>query len=107
MTMQQPTYDESLRLGWAVFWRGVGSFVLLLFGVNIVLIWLLPELTRTSPSLWIAMLPLVIVTLLCTFLVMPFVVRTLVTTRFRGFHVQLVRDAPDRPATAMHTGWQQ
>ena len=94
-------------MGWTLFWRGVGSFVLLLLVVNLALVWWLPELSRTSPSLWIALLPLVIVTLLCTFFVMPFVVRTLVNRHFRGFHVQFIRDAPERSSAAIHTGWQQ
>lgn len=81
-------------MGWALFWRGVGSFVLLLFGANILIVALMPELTRTGPSFWVALLPLAMVTLLCTFLVMPFVVHKLVRTSFRGFHVQFVRDRP-------------
>jgi hypothetical protein len=89
-----PTYEESVRLGWALFWRGVGSFVLLLFGINILLLFLMPELTRTSPSFWVTFLPLLLVTLLCTFLIMPFVVRKLMQRPFRGFHVEFVRDGP-------------
>jgi hypothetical protein len=94
MHEQEPTYEELLRMGWALFWRGVGSFVLLLFGANILVLLLMPELTRSGPSLWVTLLPLAMVTLLCTFLVMPFVVRRLVHTPFRGFHVQFVRDRP-------------
>jgi hypothetical protein len=96
MTAEEPTYDELLRMGWALFWRGVGSFVLLLFGANFLVLFLMPELTRAGPSVWVALLPLGMVTLLCTFLVMPFVVRRLVRTPFRGFHVQFVRDGPPR-----------
>jgi uncharacterized protein (DUF983 family) len=89
-------------MGWALFWRGVGSFVLLLFGTNILILLLMPELTRTGPPLWVALLPLTLVTLLCTFLVMPFVARTLVRTPFRGFHIHFVRDQPaTMPATGM------
>jgi hypothetical protein len=98
MHTQEPTYDELLRMGWAVFWRGVGSFVVLLFGVNILILLLMPELDRTGPSIWVALLPLALVTLLCTFLVMPFVARTLVRIPFRGFHVQFVRDGPGKTA---------
>ena len=94
MRSQEPTYEELLRMGWALFWRGVGSFVLLLFGANILVLLLMPELTRTSPSFWVALLPIAMVTVLCTFFVMPFVVRKLVRTPFRGFHVQFVRDGP-------------
>lgn len=93
----EPTYEELLRMGWALFWRGVGSFIVLLFGVNILILFLVPELTRTEPSFWVAVLPLATVTVVCTFLVMPFVARKLVRTPFRGFHLQFVRDeTPDR-----------
>jgi hypothetical protein len=89
----QPTYDESLRLGWALFWRGVGSFVVLLFVANIGLLFLMPELTRTSPSLWVALAPLAFATFISAFLIMPFlVVRRLVNASFRGFHLRFVRD---------------
>ena len=92
MQKQEPTYEESVRLGWALFWRGVGSFVLLLFGINTLLLFVMPELTRTSPSLWVAILPIAIATILCSFLVMPWVARRIVTLPFRGFHLQFVRD---------------
>ena len=94
MHVQEPTYEELVRMGWALFWRGVGSFVLLLFGANILVLSLMPELTRAGPSLWVALVPLGLVTVLCTFLVMPFVARRLVRVPFRGFHVQFVRDGP-------------
>ncbi|MDP9132487.1 MAG: hypothetical protein M3M98_05055 [Nitrospirota bacterium] len=94
MKLQEPTYTESLKLGWALFWRGVGSFLLLTFAVNALLIFLLPELTRTSPSLWVALFPLALATLFCAFLVMPFIVRKLLRTAFRGFHVRFQRNEP-------------
>ncbi len=94
MQLHEPTYAESLKVGWSLFWRGVGSFLVLTFAVNALLIFLLPELTRTSPSLWVALVPLALATLLCTFLVMPFVVRKLVRTPFRRFHVRFERNEP-------------
>ena len=89
-------------MGWALFWRGVGSFFLLLIGANTLVLLLIPELTRTSPSLWVALLPITMVTLLCTFLVMPFVARRLVRIPFRGFHVEFVRDGPSDIPTTGH-----
>ncbi len=89
---EQPTYEESVRLGWALLWRGVGSFVLLMFAGNIGLLFLIPELTRTVPTLWIALLPLAFATLISAFLIMPFVVRRLVKAPFKGFHLSFVRD---------------
>ena len=92
----EPTYRESVCVGWALFWRIVGSFMLLIFAMNGMLLFLLPELTRSGPPLWVALLPFFIVTLLCTFVVMPYVVRILFRTSFAGFHVQFVRGVPDR-----------
>ncbi|MGC3973665.1 MAG: hypothetical protein QM771_04680 [Nitrospira sp.] len=91
---EQPTYEESVRLGWALLWRGVGSFVLLMFAGNVALLFLFPELTRTVPTLWVALLPLVFATLISVFLIMPFVVRRLVKGPFHGFHLTFVRDRP-------------
>ncbi len=96
MQGEEPTYRESVRVGWALFWRTIGSFMLLIFLLNGLLLFLLPELTRTGPPLWVALLPFFIVTMVCTFLVMPYVVRTLLRPSFRGFHIRFVRDNPDR-----------
>ena len=87
----QPTYEESVRLGWALLWRGVGSFVLLMFAGNVALLFLFPELTRTVPTLWVALLPLAFATLVSAFLIMPFIVRRLVKAPFKGFHLSFVR----------------
>jgi hypothetical protein len=94
MRAPEPTYEELLRMGWVMFWRGVGSFIVLLFGMNVLILFVMPELTRTEPSFWVAVLPLSVVSVLCTFVIMPFVARKLVRTPFRGFHVQFVRDEP-------------
>jgi len=94
MRTPEPTYAELLLMGWAMFWRGVGSFIVLLFSMNGLILFLMPELTRTEPSFWVAVLPLAMVTVLCTFVIMPYVARKLVRTPFRGFHVQFVRDEP-------------
>ena len=92
MEHSRPTYRESVCMGWALFWRIVGSFMLLLFAMNGILLFLFPELTRAGPPLWMALLPLVIVTLLCVSFVMPYVVRMLFRTSFRGFHVRFIRE---------------
>jgi hypothetical protein len=74
-----------------LFWRVVGSFMLLIFAMNGMLLFLLPELTRTGPPLWVALLPFFLVTLLCAFGVMPIVIRFLFRTSFGDFHVRFVR----------------
>ncbi len=88
----EPSYEESLRLGWALLWRAVGSFLMLMFAMNVGLLALLPELTRTTPSLWVTVTPLAVTTVVSALFIMPFVVRTLVRIPFRGFHVTIVRD---------------
>ncbi len=93
----EPTYRESLSLGWAVFWRTVGSFMLLIFAMNGLLLYLFPELTRSGPPLWVAFVPITLVTLLCTFVIMPYVVRSLFKRPFDGFHLRYSRESPDRP----------
>ena len=96
MEQEEPTYRELVSTGWALFWRIVGSFMLLIFATNGLLIFFLPELTRTGPPLWVALLPFCLVTLLCAFIVMPYVMRFLFRTSFRGFRVRIVPDNPDR-----------
>ena len=96
MQQQEPTYRESVRVGWALFWRAIGSFMLLILSMNGLLLFLLPELTRTGPPLWVALLPFLVVTILCTFFVMPYVVRLMLRTSFRGFHLRFIRDNPDQ-----------
>jgi hypothetical protein len=91
MDPEEPTYREAVCIGWALFWRVVGCFMLLIFATNGLLLFLLPELTRSGPPLWVALLPFFLVTVLCTFLVMPYVIRYLFRTPFRGFHVRFVR----------------
>lgn len=94
MLIEGPTYIESLKIGWAIFWRTAGSLVALLFMINLGLLFLFPELSRTSPSVWIALVPLMVVSGLCIFLVMPHVARVLVDRDFRGFHLLFVREQP-------------
>jgi hypothetical protein len=91
MGQAEPTYRESVSVGWALFWRIVGSFMLLIFAMNGALLFLFPELTRAGPPLWVALFPFLIATLFCIFLVMPHVVRRLLRTSFRGSHVQFIR----------------
>jgi hypothetical protein len=94
MSAEEPNYREAVAIGWRILWRGVGSFLLLLFVANLAVFALLPELTRTAPSIWAL--------LLSAACVMPFVVRGLLRTPFRNFHLEFVRDRAetiDRGAT--------
>lgn len=92
--MQVPTYGESIRIGWTLLWRAVGGFLALLFAANLGILFLIPELARSEPSFMTSLLPLGLATLVSTLLLMPVVVRTIVTKDFRGCHLQFVRHPP-------------
>ena len=91
--MQVPTYQESIRIGWTLLWRAVGGFLALLFAANLGILFLIPELARSEPSFMTSLVPLGAATLVSVLLVMPLVVRKIVTKHFRGFHLQFVRDS--------------
>ena len=97
--MDAPTYQESIRIGWTLLWRCVGGFLALLFAVNLFLLFLMAELTRTEPSVWIALLPVSVAAIISLFVVMPFIVRAMLTKSFHGFHIQFRRDS-EAPAHA-------
>lgn len=103
----QPRYWEALVIGWRILWQGVGSTMAALFTLNLLLLTLLPELPRTTPSLWAAALPLLIVFIVALFIFMPLVVRALLSKPFRGFRLRLVRDTSDslkiHPSTVRET----
>lgn len=87
-----PGYGVLVLIGWKILWQTVGSFLLLLFLANIGLLALLPELTRSGPSWWALLSPLLVVTVMVALLVMPVVVRALFTTSFAGYRLQLLSD---------------
>lgn len=89
--MDEPTYLESLKIGWMLLWRGIGSFLALLMVLNQLVLSLTPELTRTEPSLWASFLPLLTAAAVSLFIIMPILVRSLLHKRFRGFEVRLIR----------------
>jgi len=91
--MQEPTYWESLRVGWMLFWRIAGSFFAVIFLFNVWLLALFPEMTRGTPPVWTAAIPIMTATLLSLFLLMPWVVRAMLRKQFQGFHIQFVRQA--------------
>ena len=91
--MNEPTYQESILIGWTLLWRCVGGFLALLFAVNLFLLFIMPELTRTEPSVWMALLPVSVAGIISLFVVMPFIVRTVLTKSFHGFHIRLIRDS--------------
>ncbi len=89
----EPTYWESIRIGWTILWRGVGSVVLLLTLVNALIIMSLPELARTSPSWYALLVPFTLTAVIGAFAIMPWLVRHLCTTSYPGFRLQLVHEA--------------
>lgn len=101
MPMEAPTYQESIRIGWTLLWRCVGGFLALLFAVNLFLLFIMPELTRTEPSVWTSLLLIGVAAIISLFVIMPFIVRTVLTKSFHGFHIRFTRDseAPSRTQT--------
>jgi hypothetical protein len=89
-----PRYWEAVTIGWRILWQGVGAVLLCLFLANVAVIGLLPELARTGPSIWAFAFPLLAVAILSLFVLMPLVVRALLTQPFGSFRLQLVRDKP-------------
>jgi hypothetical protein len=94
--MDEPTYQESIRIGWTLLWRCVGGFLTLLFAVNLFLLFIMPELTRTEPSVWMSLLPVSVAAIISLFGIMPFIVRAVLTKSFHGFHIQFMRDSETR-----------
>lgn len=87
-----PSYRESIRIGWTILWRGVGSIVLLLMLINAMIIMSMPELARTSPSWGTLFFPFVLTALVGAFVIMPWLVRHLCTTSYSGFRLQFMQD---------------
>ena len=91
----QPRYWEALMIGWRILWQGVGSCLAVLFVLNLLLLALLPELPRTTPSVWAWAFPLLVVFVMALFIFMPLVARTLLTKPFRGFRLAIIRKSSD------------
>lgn len=88
-----PTYRESVRIGWTILWRGVGSVVLLLTLINVMLIMSVPELTRTSPSWGAIFFPFILTALIGAFVIMPWLVKHLCSTSYSGYRLRLEHGA--------------
>jgi hypothetical protein len=69
---------------------------LALFLGNLVVLGLLPELTRTGPSIWALAVPLLAALALSLFVVLPLVVRGLIKGPFGTFRLIVQRDEPCR-----------
>ena len=91
--MDEPTYQESIRIGWTLLWRCVGGFLALLIAVNLFLLFIMPELTRTEPSFWMALLPVSVAAIILLFVIMPSIVRAVLAKSFHGFHLRFIRDS--------------
>ncbi|WP_447987426.1 hypothetical protein [Nitrospira sp. Nam74] len=98
---QAPTYQESVRIGWTVLWRCLGGFLALLFAVNMLILYAMPELTRAEPSLWVSLLPLAVAAVISLFVIMPVIVRAMLNKSFHGFRLCFVRDS--EPLSCMET----
>jgi hypothetical protein len=94
MCTMKLSYWETVAIGWRILWQGIGGFVLALFIGNLLVVGFLPELTRTGPSYWALAIPLLAASALSLFVVLPLVVRGLVTGAFRTFRLAVIRDQP-------------
>lgn len=90
------SYWETVSVGWRILWQGIGGFVLTLVLGNFILLSILPELTRTDPSYWALVVPLLTAFILSLFVVLPFVVRGLIKGPFGTFRLVVKRDEPCR-----------
>jgi hypothetical protein len=86
------TYWEMVAVGWRILWQGIGGFVVTLLLGNLILLSVLPELTRTDPSYWALLVPLLTALVLSLFVVLPFVVRGLIKGPFGTFRLVVTRD---------------
>ena len=86
------SYWERVAVGWRILWQGIGGFVLSLVLVNFMVLSVLRELTRSSPSYWVLAVPLLAALMLSLFVWLPLVVRGLVTGPFGTFRLIVKRD---------------
>jgi hypothetical protein len=96
--MKRLTYWELVSIGWKILWQGIGGFLLALFLANLAVIGFLPEITRTGPSYWALAFPLIAASLLSLFVMLPLVVRGLISGSFGTFRLVVMRDEPRRSA---------
>ena len=68
--------------------------MLALFLSSTVVLGLLPELTRTGPSYWALVVPLVIAFVFSLFVMLPLVVRGLINASFGTFRLVVIRKEP-------------
>jgi len=90
------SYSEMLVVAWRILWQGIGGFFLLLILGNLLLLTVLPELTRTDPSYWALAVPLLTAVVLSLFVLLPLVVRGLIRGPFGTFRLVVKRDEPCR-----------
>ena len=89
-------YWEMVAVGWRILWQGIGGFVVTLFLGNLVVLGVLPELTRSDPSYWALAVPLLGAFVLSIFVLLPLVVRGLIKGPFGTFRLVVKRDEPCR-----------
>ena len=90
------SYWETVAVGWRILWQGIGGFVLMLCLGNLILLSVLPELTRTGPSYWALLVPLFTAFVVSLFVVLPLVVRGLIKGPFGTFRLVVKREEPRR-----------
>jgi len=75
-------YAESLKIGWLIFWRSFPTFIFLGTLINLLFV----------PADY-GIVGLVSAALLTIFWIMPLVVEALLSKRFNGFRLELIRES--------------
>ena len=89
-------YWEMVAVGWRILWQGIGSFIVVVCLGNLLVLTMLPELTRTDPSYWALAVPFLTAIVISLFVLLPLVVRGLIKGPFRTFRLVVKRDEPCR-----------
>ena len=88
------SYWEMVAVGWRILWQGIGGFVLTLVLGNVFLLTVIPELMRADPSYWALAFPILTALVFSLLVVLPLVVRGLITGPFGTFRLVVKRDEP-------------
>ena len=85
-----------VTVGWRILWQAIDGFVLVRCLGNLLVLGMLPELTRADPSYWALAVPLLTALVISLFVLLPLVVRGLIKGPFGTFRLVVKRDEPCR-----------
>jgi hypothetical protein len=88
--METLTYREALQVGLWLLWRVLLSVFGVVFIMDALFLWLMPELVRSNPPLWASVVPVTIAVVFTLVVVMPVLAMRLLMKRFLSFHLVAV-----------------